>query len=75
MIGNSLRALPEQCQLCEEDGNNAVVGGLGDQYDEVNDQTKCPIKAQQLLNHSRLLEQLETRGLNLNSLLRSNCRS
>ena len=41
MIGNSLRALPEQCQLCEEDGNNAVVGGLGDHYDhgdEVNDQ-------------------------------------
>ena len=41
MNGNSLRALPEQCQLCEEDGNNAVVGGLGDHYDhgdEVNDQ-------------------------------------
>ena len=33
--------LPEQCQFCEEDGNNAVVGGLGDHYDhgdEVNDQ-------------------------------------
>ena len=41
MIGNSLRALPGQCQFYEEDGNNAVVGGLGDYYDhgdEVNDQ-------------------------------------
>ena len=40
MNGNSLRALPEQCQVCEEDGNDAVVGGLGDHGDEVNAQLK-----------------------------------